>query len=591
MKLPYAISDFDSLITRGYHYVDRTDHIPLLEAAGDQLLFLRPRRFGKSLLLSMLENYYDINKADRFEMLFGRLAIGQAPTEEHNRYLVMKWDFSGVGAAGDAETIAGNLYDYLNLRISAFMDYYREVLPEHVIEPRQNAISSFQSLLALIQKTGHSLYLLIDEYDNFANELMMGHQNPDEDRYRALLSGEGVMKTLFKTVKMAAGSGGIGRVFITGVSPVAMSDLTSAYNVAKNIYLNARFNTLCGFRELEVAGMTGAIAEECGLSEARANEAVSMMRTFYNGYRFSQRSEQQVYNPTLALYFLEEFQRECAYPDRVLDSNLAMDRGKMHYIARLPQGRELIFGALTETEPVTIFELADRFGVEDMRHGRKDTGFVASLLYYFGILTQGGMSPFGELILRIPNLVIRKLYAEQIQELLLPEGEEGDMARRVAEALYQRGDMQPLCDFVENKYFKVFSNRDYRWSNELTIKTAFLTLLFNDTLYIMESESEIERTHTDLTMIVRPDKREYRILDILIEFKFVSLKEANLDGEAVRTMEDAALRALPAVQAKQREAEEGLARYQARLNAKFGDLPRLRCFTVVAVGFERLVFS
>nr|VFK32123.1 MAG: Predicted AAA-ATPase [Candidatus Kentron sp. MB]VFK35083.1 MAG: Predicted AAA-ATPase [Candidatus Kentron sp. MB]VFK76214.1 MAG: Predicted AAA-ATPase [Candidatus Kentron sp. MB] len=592
MKLPYGISDFDTLIMEGYHYIDRTDHIPLLETTGKQLLFLRPRRFGKSLLLSMLENYYDINKADRFETLFGGLAIGQAPTEERNRYLVMKWDFSGVGAAGNTEEITGNLYDYLNLRISAFLDYYREILPEHTIQinPR-NAIASFQSLLTLVQKSGHSLYLLIDEYDNFANELMMGHQNPDEDRYRALLSGEGVMKTLFKTVKMAAGSGGIGRVFLTGVSPVAMSDLTSAYNVARNIYLDARFNELCGFREAEIVEMTAAIARECYLPEERALDAVAMMRTFYNGYRFSRRTKQHVYNPTLALYFLEEFQRECAYPDRVLDSNLAMDRGKMHYIARLPQGRELIFGALTETEPVTIFELADRFGVEDMLHAPKDASFVASLLYYFGILTQGGVSPFGELILRIPNLVIRKLYAEQIREMLLPEGRELDRARRAAQALYQRGDMQPLCAFVEQNYFKVFSNRDYRWSNELTIKTAFLTLLFNDTLYIMESEAEIERAHTDLTMIVRPDMREYQVLDILIEFKFVSLKDANLDGEAVRTMDDAALRALPAVQAKQKEAEEGLARYREKLHRKFGKLPRLHSFSVVAVGFERLVFE
>ncbi len=126
----------------------------------------------------------------------------------------------------------------------------------------------------------------------------------------------------------------------------------------------------------------------------------------------------------------------------------------MHYISRLPKGRELIFDALTETESVTIFELADRFGVEDMLYAPKDTGFAASLLHYFGILTLGGMTPFGELILTIPNLVIRKLYAEQIQEMLLPEGRDGDLARRAAEALYQRGDLQPLCDFVEQKYFK-----------------------------------------------------------------------------------------------------------------------------------------
>jgi len=241
------------------------------------------------------------------------------------------------------------------------------------------------------------------------------------------------MKALFKTIKAAAGERGLGKVFITGVSPVAMSDLTSAYNVAKNIYLQARFNALCGFREVEIAAMAAQIGRECDLPQSEVDEALSMMRTFYNGYRFGRRAEEQIYNPTLALYFLEEFQRECRYPDRMLDTNLAMDWGKMYYISRLPEGRQLIFDALTETESVTISELTDRFGVEDILHARKDTGFVASLLYYFGILTLGGVTSFGELVLTIPNLVIRKLYAEQIQEMLLPEGREGDLARRVAE--------------------------------------------------------------------------------------------------------------------------------------------------------------
>ncbi len=591
MKFPYGISDFDSLITRQFHYVDRTDHIPLLEEAGDQLLFLRPRRFGKSLLLSMLESYYDLNQASRFESLFGHLAIGKNPTAQHNRYFVLKWDFSVVSPLGDGEEIKRNLYRYLNTRIGDFFNYYRKTLGDSLQIDHQDAIASFQTLLGVVRQTGHPLYLLIDEYDNFANELMMGHRATEESRHQAILSGEGCMKALFKSVKAAAGRQGLGRVFITGVSPVAMSDLTSGYNVAENIYLLPHFNTLCGFREAEIAEVLSEIARECDMSQADADEALSMMRTFYNGYRFSLDAEQHVYNPTLALYFLKAFRRDCRYPKQVLDSNLAMDRGKMHYISRLPKGRELIFDALTETESVTIFELADRFGVEDMLYARKDTGFAASLLYYFGILTLGGMTPFGELILTIPNLVIRKLYAEQIQEMLLPEGRDGDLARRAAEVLYQRGDLQPLCDFVEQKYFKVFSNRDYAWSNELTVKTAFLTLLFNDTLYIMESEAEIERGHADLTLIVRPDMRQYRVLDILIEFKFVSLKEAGLDGKTLETMDREALGTLPVVQAKRREAEEGLAHYREKLECKFPDVLRLHSFSVVAVGFERLVFS
>jgi len=505
--------------------------------------------------------------------------------------LVLKWDFSGVNPQGDSEEIKRDLYRYLNDRISDFSDYYQAILPDSPRVDPQDALSSFRSLLASIRKTGHLLYLLIDEYDNFANELLMGHRDVEESRYQALLSGEGCMKALFKTIKMAASGQGLGRVFITGVSPVAMSDLTSAYNVAENIYLLPHFNALCGFREAEIAAVLSRIAEECNLPQSDADEAPAMMRTFYNGYRFSRNTEEQVYNPTLALYFLKTFQRDCRYPDEILDTNLAMDRGKMHYISRLPEGRRLILDALTEAEPVHVPRLADRFGVEDILHARKDTGFVASLLYYFGILTLGGVTPFGELILTIPNLVIRKLYAEQIQEMLLPEGREGDLACRAAEALYQRGDLQPLCDFVEQKYFKVFSNRDYASSNELTVKTAFLTLLFDDTLYIMESEAEIERGHADLTMIVRPDRRQYRILDILIEFKFVSLKDAGLGGKTLETMDREALRMLPAVQSKQREAEAGLARYQAKLQAKFGELPRLYSFSVAAVGFERLVFS
>ena len=399
------------------------------------------------------------------------------------------------------------------------------------------------------------------------------------------------MKALFKVVKATAGERGLGRVFITGVSPVAMSDLTSAYNVAKNIYLQARFNELCGFRETEIAGMVAEIARECGFPQARTDDALAMMRTFYNGYRFSRRAEEHVYNPTLALYFLEEFQRDCRYPDEILDSNLAMDRGKMHYISRLPEGRRLIFDALAEEEAIHVRRLSDRFGVEDMLYAPKDTGFVASLLYYFGILTLDGMTPFGEISLRIPNLVIRKLYAEAIREMLLPEGKDADMARRAAETLYRRGDIQPLCDFVERKYFKALSNRDYAHGNELTIKTAFLTLLFNDALYIMESETEMERGHADLTLIVRPDMRQYQVMDILIEFKFVSLKEAGVDGKTLEGMDSEGLRALAAVQRKQREAEEGLARYEAKLNGKFGDVLRLRSFAVVAVGFERVVFS
>ncbi|WPD23389.1 MAG: AAA family ATPase [Candidatus Electrothrix scaldis] len=591
MKFPYGICDFHKIISQDYFYADRTDLIPLLEETGDQLLFLRPRRFGKSLLLSMLENYYDLAKADSFAQLFGHLKIGKNPTPRHSNYFMLKWDFSEINPQGSREDIQKNLHLYLNDSIRDFALTYRDVLPPGIIRESSNGFSAFKSLLAAVRQTPSQLYLLIDEYDNFANEVMMGAENGDREQYKTLLSGEGALKALFKVIKSAAAGQGLDRVFITGVSPAVLSDITSGYNVAENIYLLPEFNHLCGFHQEEIAEMLEQVATHCDLPEEKSAEALELMRTFYNGYCFSPRTEKRIYNPTLALYFLKSLQRSCEYPRKPLDSNMAMDRGKIRSIAGMPGGHELVMGALAEQSSVGVVELADRFGVQDMLVAKKDDIFMASLLYYFGVLTIGGEDEFGKIILTIPNLVIRKLYAERIRDAFLPDNRSIETAREAAEALCQQGDIRLLCDFVEQKYFKIFHNRDYAWSNELTVKTAFLTLLFNDTFYIMESETALERSYADLTMIVRPDMRQYDLLDILLEFKYVSLKEAGLSGEQLEQLSQEELRLLPAVQKKQEEARQGLARYQEKLRRKFAAQLRLRSFSVVSVGFERLVWA
>jgi len=214
---------------------------------------------------------------------------------------------------------------------------------------------------------------------------------------------------------------------------------------------------------------------------------------------------------------------------------------------------------------------------------------MASLLYYFGVLTFGGTSPKGKFVLQIPNMVVRRLYVERIQEMLLPDLSR-DEAQRVAEIFYSSGDMQPLCDFIERRYFKVFDNRDYRWSNELTVKTAFLTLLFDDTFYIMDSETALERDYADLTMILRPEMRKYQLLDILIEFKYISLQEAGLAGAEVKALTPEQLESLEPVQRKLAESRHKLQGYHETLQAAYGDVLRLHVYSVVAVGFERLVW-
>ena len=593
MQFPYGLSDFGTLREEGYWYLDRTDRLPVLEQAGRQLVFLRPRRFGKSLLLSMLEHYYDLNRAEQFETLFGGLAIGRQPTPLHHQYFVLKWDFSLVAAHGAIEEIEAALHRHLNDSLYDFARRYRDSLPESIAIHPDNALSSWRSALSVVSQTPHKLYLLIDEYDNFANEVLMAPRPGSQDRYQTLLQGEGLLKTVFKTIKAAAGGLGLDRVFITGVSPVVMSDMTSGYNVGEDIYLLPQFNDLCGFTEPEVAVVLNQLAAEAAQAAAgshwSAEKALETMRTFYNGYRFSEDAETRLYNPTLSLYFFKALATQGQYPRRMLDENLAMDRNKLIYIAALPHGEELLIEALRGDDRIRVPELVQRFGVADVLAAVKDQPFMASLLYFFGILTIAGEGALAKLILRIPNLVARGLYVERLRERWLPAPETRDLARQAAETFYLQGDLEPLCALIEQTYFSVLSNRDYRWSNELLVKFAFLTLLFDDRLYMAVSELETGRGYADLALILRPDRRRFQALDLLLEFKYLSLQALNLSGAQVREQPRAALAELPAVAAKLDEAEAQARDYGGVLIKRHG-LSDLRAFAVVALGVERLVW-
>ncbi len=253
-------------------------------------------------------------------------------------------------------------------------------------------------------------------------------------------------------------------------------------------------------------------------------------------------------------------------------------------------GESIIFQALNETPPLSLLELANRFGVNDMLNATKDFSFIVSLLYFLGILTLNGETEIGELRFKIPNLVVRKLYVERSFDMLLPTEAERALAPQIAKHFYQTGDLQPVCDFMEQRYFKVFDNRDYSWANELTIKTAFLTVLFNDVFYIMDSETELDRRYADLTMIVRPERRQLPLKNFLLEFKYLKFKEVGKSGEQVKQLTLEELNALPAVQQKLTESKKQLLDYQTRLKSKYDDCP-LQLISVVTIGFERIVWQ
>ncbi|WP_186441591.1 AAA family ATPase [Desulfamplus magnetovallimortis] len=582
MNFPYGYSDFKKIILNHYFYCDRTSRIAILET-NDIQLFLRPRRFGKSLLLSMLENYYDVAKKELFDKLFGHLEIGKKPTPLHNSYFILKWDFSCIDASGSVDQIRQSLYDHINNCIKRFLICYQNYnIPPINIDPA-NALSSIQSLANAVEFMDTSIYLLIDEYDNFANEVMMSGDRHIE-RYESLVRKEGILKTIFKNIKSLASSDVFDRIFITGVSPVVMSDITSGFNIGENIYFEDDYNDLCGFTESEIQ----AVLSKMKANEVHSNNALEIMKLYYNGYLFSQDVTEPVYNPTLVLYFLKRFQKSGRFPENMFDENLAMD------ISEIKGGNQLIIDLMQQSHQshkIEIQQISQKFGIRRMlSDATHDRSFLISFLYYFGILTLDGRSENGDQVLKLPNLLTKRLYVDRINEMLLPEPVERDKGKDAAKKVYQKGDMEALCRFVEEYYFMVFRNRDYRWANELTVKTAFLTLLYNDILFIMDSEREIERQFADLTMIIRPDMRNFRLFDILIEFKYVSLADAGLTGEEARSLSASAIASRPSVMRAMEEGKEQARKYSKSLMKKYPEL-RLKSFVVTALGFDRVCWS
>ncbi len=330
MKIPYGIADFYSLRTEGNLYVDRTDRIAVIEDLGKALLFLRPRRFGKSLWLSTLARYYDLALEDEHRRLFGDLAIGRESTPLAHRYFVLRWDFSQIdpdppprgvnaGVSSRVERIGREIHRYLSSTVRSFVSDYREHLPE--VEIGEDAFSNLDNLLDVIRRTPYHLYLLIDEYDNFANEVLAA----DQGVYEELVHSDGTFKYLFKWVKAAMAGRGLDRLFITGVSPMVMSDVTSGMNIARNVYLKPALADLCGFTCAEVDELLAAALRDGG-AEFSASDAKLMMREWYNGYRFALRVQERVYNPTLVFYFLLNLLEEGRPPDQLLDSNLGRRR-------------------------------------------------------------------------------------------------------------------------------------------------------------------------------------------------------------------------------------------------------------------------
>jgi len=520
-RIPYGVADYKRICDDNNYYVDKTHHIPRL----------RPRRSGKSLWLSVLQHYYDINLADQFEYFFGDTYIGQNPTPDQNCYLVMMFNFSLVSPI--LEEVRESFEDNSLVVVERFVRRY-----ERFFEPWQrekilagtNIESQLRRIFDYSDQNGLKTYLLIDEYDNFTNTILA---NEGRQAYEDLTQGAGFLRHFFNLLKGATGGqiSGLSRLFITGVSPVTMDDVTSGFNIGTNISLESEFNEMIGFTEDEVERML-RYYQENGWTPFPVEEAMSIMKRWYDNYYFSDEAETPLFNSDMALYFLRAIRNRTTVPRRLIDNNVRIDYGKLRHLmlidSHIKDGTPKLngnFGLLQSiiedgavTSPINpsfpLSELLDR------------ENFI-SLLYYFGLLSFTGEFIEDAPLLRIPNRTIQDLmYGYMRRSLAAAELLRVDirLLDELLRGMAYRGEWQPFFGYLNQAVEKQTAMRDHL--NAEKVFHGFLLAYLNVTHHFHTwSEREMGGGFVDLYLepfIARfPDIQ----CGYLIELKYMSQSE------------------------------------------------------------------
>ncbi|WP_221658257.1 ATP-binding protein, partial [Bacteroides salyersiae] len=343
ITIPYAVANYAEMRDRGFYYVDKTDYIPRLEAYKAPV-FLRPRRFGKSLLVSTLAHYYDRTLAHRFEDLFGGTYIGSHPTPEHNRYMIIRYDFSAMVMADNMEGLEQN-FNILNCSpVEIMVIHNRDLFGDFQFTARGNAAQMLEEALAYAR--AHDLppvYILIDEYDNFTNQLLTSYNDP---LYEKVTTADSFLRTFFKVIKKGIGEGSIRTCFCTGVLPVTMDDLTSGYNIAEILTLHPDFIKMLGFTHAEADAYLRYVLDKYTGSQERYDEIWQLIVNNYDGYRFSPKGE-KLFNATILTYFLKNFAtRHGEVPEEMIDENLRTDIGWLRRLTLSLENSKAMLDAL-----------------------------------------------------------------------------------------------------------------------------------------------------------------------------------------------------------------------------------------------------
>lgn len=548
--LPYGVADFVTVIEQNLYYVDKTMFIPELEKQPRNLFFIRPRRFGKSIFLSMLYSYYDCTQSHKFQSLFGNLWIGQHPTPLQGKYQVLFLDFSQI--TGNIDKLETKFNSYLSINLDAFIRQYSEYYQAEMEEIL--AQEDFEEKMELIFKAAkahqYHLYLIIDEYDNFTNVIL---NERGEKVYHAITHADGFYRDVFKKFK-----GNFERIFMMGVSPVTLDDVTSGFNIGWNISIKPEFDEMLGFSTTDVMEMFTYYKEHGSIpADSDIDAIVNDMKPWYDNYCFAKQAlkkKTRMFNCDMVLYYLRNYMDAGCPPEEMIDPNTRTDYGKMKKLLqfdKLDGERKGIIRKIAEEEQI-VTQLYESFSAYQIPKAE----IFPSLLFYYGMLTIKGTRG-SKLILGIPNNNVRKQYYGYLEEEYQAKAyvDVNQLTDYYYDMAYD-GKWEEGLRFMADAYAKVSSVRD-GIEAERNLQGFFMAYLNLNDYYITAPELELNHGYCDFFLL--PDLTHYASQhSYILELKVLSKKDFSAIVEGAFT-EDG--KPMTKAEKQWREAVEQIHRY------------------------------
>ncbi len=558
MKLiPYGQSNYKTVATQNFYYVDKTRYIEVLEQMSTRfLVFLRPRRFGKSLFVSMLRHYYDRNRQDEFETLFGQTYIGRHPTPLRNHYPVLFFTFSGIRTYGTLEEMIESFNLSINAKIRTFLylnKAYLEMTDQEIekILSVQDGGNQVRELVDTLNLKEKSFYLLIDEYDNFGNNILAEY---GKDAYLEVTHGVGFLRSFFAVIKDGTLEGKIDRLFMTGVSPLVLADVTSGFNIGTNSSLFPALNAMVGFTQQETEAILDYYIDAGVIKTEDRNACLAIMETWYNGYIFSPDVTEQVYNSDMVLYFLNQYLMYEHIPTDIVDENVRIDYGKLKFLIFLEKQLNGNFYMLRD-----LMEHGQLQGelIKSLAIGEDvDPDRFLSLLYFLGLTTIRSTDRL-DITFMPPNTLIRKM----LWEYLRKASEEAYDFRVTLYTIHKyfrelalHGEWKGLLTYILEKFYQIASARDFVFHEE-GVKMFLLAYLNMANMFRVESEKSMNQGYSDI--VIQPELAVYPEVrySYLIELKYLKSRDINTENKKQERLRQAISKATDQIERYAKQVE------------------------------------